>query len=439
MKKTVFALAMSLCGLTAFAQSGTNSPYSQYGLGELAGQTNGFNRGMNGVGIALREHAQINYLNPASYADIDSVTFVFDAGMSLQLTNFTEGSVKKNARTANFEYAVGGFRVMRHLGLGFGFIPYSNIGYNYSTSADVTGTKSYNGSSISETTCTKTYSGSGGLHEAFIGLGYSPVRNLNIGFNAGFLWGEYTKTVGVTYSDSYVNSLTRSYTANVYSYKLDFGAQYLYQINKKDAVTIGATYTIGHKLNADPTLDVISTNSQTSVADTTSVSIKHGLSIPTKLGIGAAYNHGTKWRVALDWTTERWANMEFPKYSTYNEGSWNYALAKNQFNNRNKINFGGEYCQNMESRKFLDRIRYRFGASYTTSYLKINGIDGPSETSISAGFGIPIINAYNNRSILNISAQWVHAGCKSLITENSFRINVGLTFNEKWFAKWKFE
>jgi len=24
-----------------------------------------------------------------------------------------------------------------------------------------------------------------------------------------------------------------------------------------------------------------------------------------------------------------------------------------------------------------------------------------------------------------------------LITENSFRINIGLTFNERWFAKWK--
>ena len=35
------------------AQSGTNSPYSQYGLGVLSDQTSGFNRGMNGVGLGF--------------------------------------------------------------------------------------------------------------------------------------------------------------------------------------------------------------------------------------------------------------------------------------------------------------------------------------------------------------------------------------------------
>ena len=52
-------------------------------------------------------------------------------------------------------------------------------------------------------------------------------------------------------------------------------------------------------------------------------------------------------------------------------------------------------------------------------------------------FGIPIVNAYNNRSLLNISAQWVRQDSKVFITENTFRINIGLTFNERWFAKWK--
>jgi hypothetical protein len=26
-----------------------------------------------------------------------------------------------------------------------------------------------------------------------------------------------------------------------------------------------------------------------------------------------------------------------------------------------------------------------------------------------------------------------------MITENTFRINIGMTFNERWFAKWKVE
>jgi len=41
--------------------------------------------------------------------------------------------------------------------------------------------------------------------------------------------------------------------------------------------------------------------------------------------------------------------------------------------------------------------------------------------------------------VLNISAQWVHSSAKNLITDNTFRISVGVTFNEKWFDKWRID
>ena len=98
---------------------------------------------------------------------------------------------------------------------------------------------------------------------------------------------------------------------------------------------------------------------------------------------------------------------------------------------------GGEWVPNWQSRKIYNRIHYRIGASYATPYFKVNGQDGPNEISVSAGFGIPITNSWNHGSVLNISGQWVKASAKDLITENTFRINIGLTFNERWFNKWK--
>ena len=87
-------------------------------------------------------------------------------------------------------------------------------------------------------------------------------------------------------------------------------------------------------------------------------------------------------------------------------------------------------------------MNYRVGASFATPYYKVNGVDGPKEYSVSAGFGIPIINSNNARaairSVLNISGQWTRQSLPGMITENTFRINIGLTFNERWFAKWKF-
>ena len=53
------------------------------------------------------------------------------------------------------------------------------------------------------------------------------------------------------------------------------------------------------------------------------------------------------------------------------------------------------------------------------------------------GLGIPIVNNYNYRSMLNIGFEWVNRNRINLINENMFRINVGLTFNERWFAKFK--
>jgi hypothetical protein len=41
------------------------------------------------------------------------------------------------------------------------------------------------------------------------------------------------------------------------------------------------------------------------------------------------------------------------------------------------------------------------------------------------------------KPVLHISAQWTRSAATDLITENTFRINIGLTFNERWFAKWK--
>ena len=137
MKKFALTAFFGMIVASSFAQSGTNSPYSMYGLGVLAEQSSGFNRGMNGLAYGFRERNQVNYMNPASYSNVDSLTFLFDAGVSLQLTNFKEGGKSVNAKNANFEYVVASFRAAKHLGISFGVIPYTNVGYNYSNTNNI--------------------------------------------------------------------------------------------------------------------------------------------------------------------------------------------------------------------------------------------------------------------------------------------------------------
>ncbi|HEY9544122.1 hypothetical protein [Prevotella sp.] len=428
MKKILLSVAfLGLVATTATAQSGTNSPYSRYGLGILGDQSGSFNRGMNGLGLGFYEHNQVNYLNPASYSQLDSLTFIFDAGVSGQITNFKEGNVKKNAKNADFEYAVAGFRAARHLGVSFGVLPFSNVGYNYSL------TKNVGGSTTA--VYQNTYKGSGGLHQVYLGMGWMPFNRFSIGANISYLWGSISRSLTNTYSETTVNSISKYYSVSVNNFKLDVGAQYTLPAGKNDMLTLGAVYSLGHKLGADLHSDVISTNSLTQKADTAKSTISNGLELPHSFGAGFMWVHKDSWRIGVDYNLQKWSSLKMPLYSSDSK----YTLIDGQYMDRQKFTIGGDWCPSVRSRSYLKRVHYRAGVSYATPYYKVNGQDGPKELSASIGFGFPITNSWNNRSQLNISAQWVHQAAKGLITENTFRVNIGFTFNERWFAKWKVE
>ncbi|MCR5132076.1 MAG: hypothetical protein K6C10_11535 [Prevotella sp.] len=413
-----------------YGHSSTNSPYSQYGLGTMGDQSGSASRGMNGLGIAYSEHNVVNNLNPASYSNIDSLSFIFDVGVSGQLTNFKEGGDRLNARSASFEHAIAGFRLAPHLGMSLGMLPYSNVGYNYTTTERINSSSGY----------TTYYRGTGGIHEAYLGMGWQPFKGVAFGVNGGYLWGSYDRSVVNSYTESSANTLSKYYSATVHSYKLDFGLQLTAKMSKKDKVTLGLTYGYGHKIGGKPSCEVISNNAETSVADTTSYPRQGNLQleVPHTFGAGLMWNHSGKVKIGADYQLEKWADVELPEYGTV-DGVTDYRLRTGLLKDRQKFTLGTEICPDETSRRYLNRVRFRAGVSYATPYLLINGYEGPKEYSATIGFGLPIMNGWNNRSILNISAQWVRQDSKMFITENTFRINIALTFNEGWFAKWKVE
>ncbi len=426
-KRTAILGVLVASALSVSAQSGTNSPYSQYGLGVLSDQSSGMSRGMGGIGIGLRYNGIVNTLNPASYSAVDSLTMIFDVGLSGQITSFKEGNAKKNANNADFEYATAIFRALPKVGVSFGLLPYTNIGYNYSNTPKV-GTSSL--------TATETYSGSGGIHQAFLGVGWQVIKGLSIGANVGYLWGTYDRTVTASISDSYANTVKRAYSATVSNYKLDFGAQWVQPLNKTDVLTAGAVFGLGHKLGANPEIVTTTTNPQTKVSTSSTKTISNGLALPNTFGLGLTWQHGTALTVGADYSLQSWGKVDFPEVDN---STGEYVLRSGLLQDRHKVALGAQWMPDGNSRKFFNRVQYRIGATYSTPYIKVNGTDGPKEYGVTAGFGIPLSNGWNNRSTLNISAQWTHASATGLLTENTFRINIGLTFNERWFMKWKVE
>ena len=431
-------MLLGLVSLTAGAQvSSTLSPYSQFGLGVLAEQSQGFNHGMSGLAIAMRNGKIVNVQNPASYSAVDSLTMIFDVGVSGQITSFKEGTRKKNAKTANFDYAVAAFRLLPKVGLSFGVVPYSNIGYNYYSAA-------YNDVNLSATGSGASYyndvfDGSGGFSQAFVGFGWEVLKGFSVGANVSYFWGKYDKSITITNSDSYVNTLYKTYSTSVKSYKLDFGVQYQRPVGKNDVLTVGAILGLGHSLGGDAKLVTTNYNSVNGTSISTSDSVPDAFKLPLSIGVGASLLHNNRLTVGVDYQLQRWSSIDYPTQTSNitTEHKQGYQLVSDQLRDRHKVTLGADWVPNPMGRKYLGHVHYRIGASYATPYYNVNGVKGPRELTLSAGFGIPLVNSWNNRSTLNISAQWVNKSASNLITENSFRINIGLTFNERWFAKWK--
>ena len=217
-KHTLCALLLTMVTGMAIAQNNTNSPYTRYGYGDLSDQSFGNSKAMGGIAFGLRDGAQINPLNPASYTAIDSLTFIFEGGVSLQNMNISGGGVKLNAKNSSFDYLAMQFRLHPRVAMSIGLLPFSNVGYSVSESNEATETSPYS---------TKSLTGEGGLHQLYVGAGVKVLKNLSVGVNASYFWGDITRTRTIIYpatSESY--SYIQQMGVSISDYKLDFGTQY---------------------------------------------------------------------------------------------------------------------------------------------------------------------------------------------------------------------
>ena len=427
---TLFKRLINIClfcivATAAMAQSGTNSPYTRYGFGQLSDQSFGNTKAMGGIAYGLRDGLHINAANPASYSAVDSLTFLFDAGMSLQNTNFKENGVKTNAKNSTVDYIAMQFRLWKRMGMTLGFLPYSIVGYNMSQTETVPNSEDQYGNT---TTRLMSYKGEGGLQQVFVGLGYKVFDNLSIGANFSYLYGEISHTSSLTFSNTNASSSVLANKLEISDYKIDLGLQYTHKFGKKHTLNLGAVYSLGHDLNSSGYNIRETYLSGSNYPATQSIdTIKNAFSLPHTLGFGATYVYNKRLTVGLDYTLQKWGETKF-----FNE--------EGKFQNRSKIALGAEYLPNPIGRNYLKRIRYRAGAYYSDPYTKIDGKEGAREYGVSFGFGLPL-EVFQGRSLLNISGQYVKVSpkVKGMLEENYLRVNIGLTFNDRWFMKWKVE
>ena len=363
---------------------------------------------MGGIGAGFRQPNTLNLKNPASYSTVDTLTFIADLGFALQNGNFSESGVRVNARNGYISHLAMQFRIFPKVGMTVAFMPFSNVGYGFY------GTELVRRDEDGEITATNTYSGTGGVRQFMGGLGWRPTKWLSVGANASYLSGDITHYISNTYSSSEVQSRTKTYNAEMSALKLDFGAQGTISLGENSLV-LGATFTPAQNLASDTYVtDVHSISDTTTIAD--------AFSLPELMSAGFTFK--TKRSMfGADVSYQTWSKARFFGEKT---GSDRISAAA-----------GFMFRPDESSRNILKRTSYQAGFNFAQSYFNVGNSKGPMQFGVSAGFSVPINTSYNSLSYLNVSGEYVRVQptTKGLPVENYLRINLSVTFLERWFMK----
>ena len=404
-KIALFALIMVLCHGAATAQTVT-TPYSKMGYGLLNDNVSSIQRSMGGVGYAMKGGRIVNVMNPASYSNVDSLTFLWDVGIDLTNLWSEENGNKGYNFGGGLDYLTGHFKVAKKLGAAFGLLPYSSVGYAYGGDID--------GGSESR-------SGSGGFNQLFIGVGYEPVKNLSVGFNFDYLFGTTSNTTLISStSTSYFsrNMKLRDWNAQI-------GLQYSLPLSKgRDLLTIGATYQPKKSFHGDAWGTKF--DSQDNEVDTIGYTTMSGkYEQPASIGVGLSYTFDRRLTVEADYTYQKWSDAKYQPIGGFESQSM-------QFDDRWKAAAGLQYTPNKRG-SYVGAMAFRAGVFYNHDYLNYNG-NNVRDYGASIGFGLP---APGSKTTINLGLEWRHRESSpvKLITENYLNITLGVNFNELWFWK----
>lgn len=394
----------------ANAENSEISPYTRFGYGALSDHANASQKAMGGVGLASRSGQYVNFMNPASYAAIDSVTFLFDISASvknLSTTEMVNGENKSGKDfTGGLDYVTLQFPVTRYGGMAIGLVPYSQVGYTF-------GNEISNG--VNE------HQGSGTINELFVGLAARPFKGFTLGLNVSYMFGTLLNDTYI-YSEASTSLFER--VVEVRDYNLRFGVQYGFNVNAENQFTVGAIYSPRKSFHGH-TYGVKYDINQDSSNDTIGYGPMNGnYGMPETWGAGVSWNWRNSLTVEADFTYQPWKNVRYHLIEGFDqEGA-------NRFDNRWKAALGAEYVPALRG-GYLRRVHYRVGGYCSNDYIMV-GDNSVREYGLSLGFGLP---APSTKTMINFSVEYRHreAHPARLVTENYFQFTLGVNVNELWF------
>ncbi len=435
-KLVVFAAIALPCSLSAQTSSiNAFSPYTMYGIGDLATQGALPTRSMGGVGIGMRSAGVVNMLNPAAMSARANQSFLFNFGLEGQNyynSQVIAGQEKSTAyNTFNFHDIAFQIPVAKKLGFGFSLTPYSSVGYRIQAD-DINGEYGW---------ANYLYEGEGDITEVKFSFGYELFKNFSIGAAMQYYWGDIDRKYSVYPTNIVDNGAVLNTSGHdnysVSKMKGQFGMQWSPISTKKRILTIGATYDIGGDLQPDLEKSITIGDIFGSVVSSEVTDLE--MVLPQQVATGVYYQIN-KISVGFDYVYQNWGSGNSSKVSTKS----GYEVA---YQNTSTFKMGVEYTPDRyDIRSYFNRWTFRAGGRYGSFNQTFNGIS-LSEYAITAGVGVPI--KFMGLSAIDVGVEYGVRGGGSvaeragLVKQQHFKVALGFSLfagaSEGWFVRRKFD
>jgi len=416
------------------------SPFSSLGIGRQGGMDVIQNAGTGHVGIGMGSYWNLNSLNPALLVYSRGTLFqqltVFQAGVLLETNQIKNQTDYESSTGAGMNYLQMGFPVVRDRWfMSFGLRPYTTVNYNINYEYPVAG--SGRSSRVNE-------SGSDGINKVFLSHGVAITKNISLGVQSDFLFSSIKNKFNnyVVASDSipaYISTIFQR--TSVKGMLIKGGLAYQDSIKIGDRAplkfTIGATYDLERKVRGRrfESLQRESTDGTILEMDTLLNNVQGNIIVPASLGFGISVGQGSEWNIGFDVKSSKWT-----KYLNFEESP---PMTDALF-----FGLGTEITPNAFSvEDYFQRITYRLGFHYEKTPYLLNNFQ-VSDFGINFGVSLPIVpsaSASNTGvgqgfSSVDFAFSYGKLGNakNNLIEEEYFKIHFGVTFNDRWFIRRKF-
>lgn len=402
----------------AFAQNGTISPYSYFGIGDDRDKGAVDTQMMGGVSM-YGDSIHINLSNPAAYSKLRLTAYT--AGISHKEYQLKSWNEEQRTSVTNLDYLAIGFPLAKNVGFGFGIMPYSSVGYSLNSTSN-----SANGE------VSNFFEGEGGLNRLYASIGFEPIKNLSFGVTANFNFGtlEYQRiqsVEGVQFGtlddrESRINGYDFKYALN---YNPTIKDKYtLYTsvlVNTQGNLTSENTQTLGSfSLVTGNNVEVVDVDLDASNLRNTE------LKIPTRTTFGLGFGENKKWFLGAEYSFQQMGDFE----NTF------LGLDNIDYGDANTYALGGYWIPDYRSLTgYFNRITYRAGLRYDVTGMTINDKE-INNFGITFGLGLPLGADFSN---LNVGFELGRRGTTdaNLIEESYFKVNIGLSLNDRWFQQRK--